>query len=211
MALSIRVRTRINDRRARAALKALAAIDAKIARKSVKDGVKRAGTKMLGRARSNAPRGKTGLFRRTLAKRDRSYGKGTRHISVVGQRYKKQFPSKSRASARRKNHGLSTGLSGQGLVTPIHLIENRTRRHTIVPKRHRGPDAWLAWIPRTVRGKNGRLRAGGKRDILFAKKVLHPGTRGTKFLRRTAQRYRAEPSSVIRRQIERDLRTVRGY
>lgn len=205
-----RIRAKLDQRSMRKTLKKIAEIDTKIAKRSVKDAVKQAGAEMLKKAKSAAPKGKTGLFRRTLGKRDRSYGRGSRHIAVVGQRFQASFPPKTQASARRKNFGLSTGLSGKGLFVPIHLIENRTRPHVIRPKKSRGPKAWLAYIPSQVRAKNGRMRTGRRRDIIFAKAVRHPGTTGTRFLKETARRNRFMPISVMRKKLESDLRALGG-
>lgn len=131
-------------------------------------------------AKNAAPKGLTGLFRRSLASVVRRYARNGAYIGLTGQQKDKRFSEKATARASRRAGGRG-GLSGSGRVVPIHLVESPTRRHVIEAKNKTGMLAF---------------RAGG--GLIVTPRVNHPGTRGTGFLRRSEKQSRAAANAAFR-------------
>jgi hypothetical protein len=172
-------------------------VDARVARAALRKGVFRAGSETVKQSKAAAPRGRTGQFRRSLAKKDIRYAATATYVSLVGQRRNRQYTSRQIASANRKTGLLSKGLSGRGKAPPIHWIEAGTKQHTINPRG--GNRLW--W--NVVRG--GVLLARPR----SAMKVTHPGHAGTDFLFRTEVRYRQQRIKTVQREMLREIVRLR--
>ncbi len=147
--------------------------------------VRAGGTVSLNKVRSNAPKGKTGLFKRSLDKNQKTYGSGA-VVSMIGQQKRKKFSDKTRDRARGKKGG---GISGKGFAPPIHLVNSATKSHRILGAK-RGLIRrlfQLAWNRRNVaRNKPIAFRVAGKRKPIFRQWANHPGTKGYGFMQTAA-------------------------
>lgn len=173
-----------------AAVKKLERFTGSVQRKVVRKGVNAGGAIQLKRARALAPKGKTGFFRRSLTKVTRSYAKRGVFVSLVGQQKKKTFSDKAIATANKRKGGSGGGISGQGKVVPIHLIENPTKPHV-----QRQSAAMRRRGRRRAARKVMVFRSGG--GTIFASKINHPGTKGAGFLKQAESSSRAAVSAAM--------------
>ncbi len=193
----MRLTTFIDQRSLNKTLKKLADVPGSVGRKALRKGVFKAGSDTLKAAKSAAPKGRTGAFRRSLARKDIRRADRGYYASLVGQNVRRVATDKQIASAKKKSGRLSGGLSGAGLYPPIHLVESRVRRHKI-----RSSGKPLAWN----RGRGGALLPGIRR----AQVVKHPGHRGTGFLNKVERAGRSQRLRTIKNEIEAELRKLRG-
>lgn len=133
----------------------------RIQKRCMSKAVRAGGALFVKAAKRNAPR-LTGLFKRSLAQRVKSYQAGKVVVSITGQ----QNTVKNRRKLRRGRGG----ISGRGDLVPIHFVEENTKPHRI-PKEGRG----MLIL---------RNRSGGR--VLVYSVVHHPGTRGQHPIRRAA-------------------------
>lgn len=172
---------------------ALQRVDARLARRALRRGVFKAGSETVKQAKAAAPRGRTGQFRRSLAKKDLRYAAQGTYVSLVGQRKGRQYTARQVASANKKTGLISKGLSGRGKAPAIHWIESGTKPHTIQPKKK--PRLW--W--NVIRG--GAILSRPR----SATRVTHPGHAGTGFLARTEIRFRATRVATVKREVIREV------
>ncbi len=128
------------------------------------------GNPFLKAARANAP-GTNKIFKRSLILLVRRYATGA--FAIIGQD-KGKVTSGAKAARKRTIRG---GISGRGDVVPIHLVENPTRAHLVQPKNKR------------------TLAFGFDADTgtsIFARSIRHPGTRGSRFVRKSAQQAQSQ-------------------
>lgn len=173
-------------------LQKLKDIPERAGRKALKRGVSKGATITLQAARGQAPKGQTGLFRRSLAKRERTY-KGSVFVAVIGQRSRsKAFSAKTIALADKRTGKLSKGLSGRGLPPSIGWIEKGTAPHPINSRK------LLSWSV-----GRGRSRFATPR---YARSVRHPGSKGQPMLLNAARSTQATRLAAIRTEVETELR-----
>jgi hypothetical protein len=132
----------------------------KIEKRCLSKAVRAGAAPLLKAARRNWPR-LTGLSKRSLDQKVKSYRGGQVVVAIVGQ----AGAVKNRKKLR-KGRG---GISGRGDIVPVHFIEEGTKPHRI-PKEGRG----MLLL---------RLPGGGK---VLVDHVQHPGTRGQHPIRRAA-------------------------
>lgn len=139
-------------------------------------------------AKANAPRA-TGLFKRSLDSKIKSYGQGRVTLAIVGQ--------KKTVTQRRKLRKGRGGISGRGDLVPVHFVEEPTRPHRI-PKEGRGP----------LRLK---LPSG---QLAVVQSVEHPGTRGQHPIRRAADSAAGTAAQAfadkLSAEVEREAETLRS-
>jgi hypothetical protein len=171
-------------------VKRLQALPDKIQKRAMSKAIRAGGNVFVKAAKRNAPRA-TGLFKRSLDQKVKSYRGGAVTISIVGQ--------KSEVKSRRKLRKGRGGISGRGQLVPIHFIEEDTRPHRI-PKEFRKTQI------KTTKEHRDRMRALGlefrkwkveRRGPLVLRlpsgqqvivdSIEHPGTRGTHPIRRAAE------------------------
>ncbi len=171
-------------------LRKLRDIPERAARKALRRGVSKGGTLALQAARATAPKGLTGLFRRSLAKREKTYS--SVFVSIVGQRARgKAFNAKTVALANKRTGALSKGLSGRGLPPSIAWIEKGTKPHAIRSRK------WMAWT--VTKGGSRRTKP------LYSRSVRHPGHRARPMLLDAARRTQPQRLAAIRNEVEREL------
>lgn len=177
-----------------ATMKKLDRFSGSVRRKIIRKAVRVGGKVHLDTAKQMAPRGTTGLFRRSMRQVVRSYAKKGVFISIVGQQKDKHFSDKAKAVAARKTGGLSGGISGTGRVVPIHLVDQPTKPHRI--------------LSNSASEKPMAFLAGG--SVRFARTVDHPGTAGHRFMERaessSRQRARAAFTEEAKRGITAEAR-----
>jgi hypothetical protein len=100
---------------------------------------------------------RTGRLKRSITQKVKTYPSGT-VVSITGQRRGSQLKDTKKIRARRG------GISGQGKVVPIHLVDQPTRGHHI-------------------HASEGRVLYLGAHWWSFS--VYHPGTRGRNFMVRS--------------------------
>lgn len=194
----VQVRVQIQQAALDATIRKLQSLPGRIGRRALRIGVEKAGSMTLSQAKSAAPRGRTGQFKRSLAKKDlRDASKGM-YTALVGQNRSKSGTARQIAAANRRTGRVSKGLSGQGFAPAIHWLNSGTKPHAI-------------------RAKNKRLMVwniGANRAVLnparAAVAVKHPGHAGTGFLTNVETRYRAQRLRTIRREAEAECRRL-GY
>ena len=146
---------------------ALNTLPKKMAKRAVRKSVNAGGGVFLKAARRNAPRA-NGTFRRSLIVKVKNYQAGS--VAIIGQN------RNAKGSAKIKRSG---GISGRGDVVPSHFIENPIKPHRLAPK------------TKTL------LRFDAGNGVVFARSVMHPGTRGQFPIRRAAQSSEREAVSVL--------------
>jgi len=137
-----------------------------IARKVVPKAVRAGGSVQLKATRQQAPK-KNRLLSRSLTMVLRRYNGAV--YAVIGQQVRKTV------NVKKLKH--SGGISGQGNVVPIHLVENPVKAHEITGS------PWLRF------NLNGRQ--------VWAKRVLHPGHSGRHFAQRAADQTRGAAEAAF--------------
>lgn len=132
----------------------------RIQKRCMSKAVRAGGALFVKAVKRNAPR-LTGLLKRSLAQRVKSYQAGKVVVSITGQQ--------NMVRNRRKLRRGRGGISGRGDLVPIHFVEENTTPHRI-PKEGRGP--------LVLRSRSGASVIVGS--------VWHPGTRGQHPIRRAA-------------------------
>lgn len=190
-----RLQVNVQQAALNATIRKLQSIPPGAGRRALRTGVFKAGSETLQQSKAFAPVGRTGQFKRSLAKKDLRYATSGTYISIVGQRSRKNrpFTPRQQASANRKTGRISKGLSGQGDAPAIHWLERGTSPHVIRARNKK----LLAW----------NIIAGNKKisPPRFAKVVQHPGHKATGFLGTVERRYRARRIQTIRKAAEAEL------
>ena len=106
--------------------------DHRIKRRIVRKAVNAACRPVVKKVRALAPK-KTGLFKRSITHIVRTYRRGGSIAGVIGQRGQRSKSTKSldRAMGAAKSHPGRGGLSGQGKVVPLHLVNSPIKPHEI--------------------------------------------------------------------------------
>ena len=188
---------RLAERDVKRAVRSLERVPPRIGRSALRKGVFKAGSDTLKDARKTAPRGRTGQFRRSLAKKDIRNARQGVYTSIVGQKKKLTNTARQAARIARNSKRVSRGLSGQGFRPSIAWIEKGTKAHIIRPRRKR----LLHWII----GKNRVVL----RNMRHAKRVRHTGHAGTGFLERTEKQGRAKRLRIVAQTIRSEVRRLR--
>jgi hypothetical protein len=178
----------------RETLAVLEELPRRIQRRAITKAVRAGGNPLLKAARRNAPR-KTGIFRRSLTSVIRTYPRTGSVVMIVGQSgASKTNRLREKIRARGSHTG---GISGRGDVVPSHFLEGDTRAHVITGARQK-----VRMVTTTAGGRR-RARSVAVGEIqgmlswtqggqIFARQVRHPGTRGTRFLARSAAETQSE-------------------
>ncbi len=140
----------------------LDAVDRKVRKRVLRRAVTAATKVVHKEARRVAPRS-NGFFRMSLRTLVRMQKNGT-VVGRVGQEKNKRFN-------RKRFKG--SNVNRRGYAARVWWIESGTKRHAILPS-----GRVLAWLT----GK----RKGRKGQTVFARKVMHPGTRGQAVLEKAA-------------------------
>jgi hypothetical protein len=143
-----------------ATIRKLGQLPFRMQKRAMAKAIRAGGNVFVKAAKRNAPRA-TGLFKRSLDQKVKSYRGGQIVVSITGQ--------KSEVKNRRKLRKGRGGISGRGDLVPIHFVEEDTKPHRI-PKEGRGPITL-------------QLPSGQRVTV---QSVQHPGTRGTHPIRRAA-------------------------
>jgi len=147
-------------------------LDKKIRRKVTRKAVNASIRPAVKAMRATAPK-QTGLFRRSLTHKVKAYKKGGVMVAIAGQRKAGSTKAFDRAALKARSDPRRGGLSGQGKVVPIWLVENRIKPH---PIKARAADDMRGGI--LVFKRYGRL--------IRTKQVNHPGRAGLRFMSRAA-------------------------
>ena len=119
-----------------------------------------------------------------------------------GKFIRRRWRRNMRKRTRRLWRSIRIVLTGSGQRRGVRVfsdephaeIEERgSRRHIILPK---------------SLGGVLRFKSGGK--VIFARRVVHPGTKGSNALKRATSVYRSGRAPLLRRQLEAAVRTNRG-
>jgi hypothetical protein len=142
-------------------------------------------------ARRLAPRA-TGLLKRSIVAKFKSYRGGAVQIEIIGQG--------SEVKNRKKLKAGRGGISGRGDIVPVHLVEEDTKPHgipkTVRLKQIKTSKEWrdaqraqglaprkYAQIRRLY--KPLAIQAGG--GVIYRGSARHPGTQGSHFLREASE------------------------
>jgi len=156
--------------------RALNSLETRVRKKVLRKSVRAGGGVILKGERKHAPRS-TGLFKRSLAQKVKSYKSGN-VVSIVGQK------KGAKITSRKKLRKGSGGISGRGQVVPIHLVDQPTRHHIIWP-----------------RNRQAILIGSGQ----FTARVRHPGTSGARFMQRTESETRTPALRAFRTKTEQEV------
>jgi hypothetical protein len=186
-------------------LRRLQAFPVKVQKKCLRSAVAAGAVPLVRAAKSASPQ-RTGIFRRSLASKLKSYQSGAVYVSIVGQADK--IRSSKKVRARRG------GISGRGGNVPIHFIENLTRPHRI-PLR----DYVLRQLETTKafrdfqrqQGKDPRVYKRVWREkplaihlpagVLFRWYAQHPGTGAQHIIRKAAETAGREAADRVERKL----------
>jgi len=136
---------------------ALNELEYKVRKKVLRKAVRAGGAVFVKSAKRNAPI-RTGRLKRSITQKVKTYRPSGTIVSVIGQLRGKQLKDTKRIKHKRG------GISGQGKVVPIHLVDQPTKRHEIFATNYE------------------YLRLGAH---WYAFSVWHPGTRGRNFMTRS--------------------------
>ena len=153
--------------------RALDELETRVRKKVLRKSVRAGGAVILKVERKHVPR-MTGLLKRSLAQKVKSYKSGN-VIAIVGQK------KGAKITARKKLRKGTGGISGRGDVVPIHLVDQPIQPHEITPTNARA------------------MRIGQDQ---FVGRVRHPGHRGRRFMWRAAGESRGPAISAFRTKTE---------
>lgn len=179
---------------ARAAAAKFDQLDAITRRKVLRKATTAASGLIRKAVKQKAPR-KTGLLRKSLGSKVKKYERGNVYTAIIGQakgiEEQKGF---SKAVARAVGHKKRGGLSGEGAVVPLWLVNNAVESHGMPGKRKekRDPSKPYVW---TV----------GSRRIYREYIRNHPGHSGSKFIERGARSSQLPASKAFRRKFKSEL------
>jgi hypothetical protein len=164
-------------------------IQKNVARKGV-----RAGTAILTKeVRRRVPRVNQNL-KQSLATKLKTYPNGV--VGLVGQDPKKALKSKLKRSG---------GISGRGKAAPIHLVENPTKRHLILPRDQTAATPDDAIAAREAKGSRKALRFILQGKPVYRFGVWHAGTKGAFFLRDSERSRRNDVQRAIEDKLLREI------
>lgn len=156
-------------------LRRLQAFPVKVQKKCLRSAVA-AGAVPLVRAAKSASQQRTGIFRRSLASKLKSYQSGAVYVSIVGQANKIRASKKVRAGRG--------GISGRGQIVPIHFVEDGIKPHVI--------------SRRSMRALGFPLSSG---QMVFRGSVQHPGHAGRHVIRKAAETAGREAADRVERKL----------
>lgn len=146
----------------------------KLRRKVTRKAVNAAARPVAKRVRSLVPK-RTGLLRRSITHVVRSYRRGGIIVAAIGQRGGRSGSTKALAAAQgraRMSRSRTGGISGQGKIVPLHLVDQPVKSHVI-----------RATVGRTMAG--GVLVFRRYNRLNWERKVEHPGHGGARFMERS--------------------------
>jgi hypothetical protein len=145
-------------------LKKLAVLPDKIQKRATVKAIRAGAAPFVKAAKRNAPQS-SGLFKRSLTSKIKSYRSGAVTLAIIGQL------KSGRITATKKLKAGRGGISGRGDLVPIHLIENDVRPHAISATMIRGKQTGGRW--------RGALRiAVPPVTLVYRRRVHHPGYTG---------------------------------
>lgn len=176
----------------------LAGLPDHVGRKLLREGTFKTGSRLTKQVKRVAPRGRTGNFHRTIAKKDLRYAKDNTYVSLVGVNRKKRATVKQTAKLISKTGFISRGLSGQGKPVPLHFIERGTAPKIIRFKPDRNSvGGYLYW--NIVRGDKRVPRRRRRYS------VRHPGSRARPFVEKTFRKHEAANTTFFVRYVNRGV------
>lgn len=178
------------------AIAALRDLNVRVATKVMQKAIRAGAEPFLTAVRRLAPI-KTGIFKRSLTKKIKTYGSSGTVVAIIGQN--KLSVRRSKAALKRTASGNFGGISGRGDLVPIHLVDNPTGAHS------------MAKNNRIFTRKGNVIKAGVVRVKIAGKWVslsrarIHPGTRGSKFVERAATSSKEEAMSATLAKLEQEV------
>jgi len=157
------------------------ALDKKVRRRVLPKVARAGGALQLKEARRTVPRVNRHLAS-SLALVIRRYAGAA--VAVIGQDTNKVPRGKKRKTAG--------GISGSGAAAPIHLVENPVRPHAIRPT------------------SATQLRFTSHGQVIYARRVQHPGHRGTSSLARAAASTQGTAQAAAERKLAEELAKEAG-
>lgn len=151
----------------------------------------------LKRARKLAPKRNRYLVK-SLEKKVRQYSEGA--SAVVGQVRGRGNQDKvvERVSKRKGHNRRSGGISGRGMVVPVHLVDQPVKRHVISPSKSArilyGKRAVMIWQVNR-----------GRQNVYSRGKVIHPGHGGRHFMEVAALNTNKEAEATMTRKLAEDV------
>lgn len=169
-------------------------IERKIKVRALKKSMNAGANPYLKTARRRAPK-QNRYLARSLAKKVKQYNTSEANVgamAVVGQTsgVKNKAAIVAKVSGRKNHQRRGGGISGRGLLVPVHLVDQPVKPHRITPRQNRivyGKRAALVW-------EYGKRRRS-KRYARGA--VRHPGHPGKQFLEVAALQARPEVESKV--------------
>lgn len=151
----------------------------KVQRRALRLAVSAGGTVLVRAVKANSPR-LTGLFRRSIAAKVKSYQGGAVVVAIAGQT--------SQVRSRKKLGPGRGGISGRGEVVPIHFLERDIKPHRIGVRRSR---ALILLIDGEV--------------LAFRKSAMHPGHRGYRMVERAAAQAGGEAQARVEEKLREEV------
>ena len=135
---------------------------------------------------------KTGLLRRSLGSKVVKYQGGVRYLAVIGQakglEKQKGF---SAAALKATSHKKRGGLSGEGVVLPLWLVNSAVSAHAMPGSKRKKRDPSKPYV----------FDAGGRRN--YRKHIPnHPGHTGAQFIERGAAAAERPTATAFRRKFK---------
>ena len=157
--------------------RAFLALDDKLKRSVTRKAVNASVRPAVKMVRKLTPRN-TGLLRRSITHRVKSYRKGGILVGVVGQRTGGSTKAFQKAAEKAKGAAGRGGLSGRGVAPPLHLVDQPVKAHKI-----KHSEAELSAFTGKEQGSLVWKQSG---RVNYAQEVDHPGTSGKRFMIKAA-------------------------
>ena len=157
--------------------RAFLALDDKLKRSVTRKAVNASVRPAVKMVRKLVPRN-TGLLRRSITHRVKSYRKGGILVGVVGQREGDMTKAFEKAAEKAKGAAGRGGLSGRGVAPPLHLVDQPVKAHKI-----KHSQAELSAFTGKDQGSLVWKQSG---RVHYKKDVEHPGTKGKGFMLKAA-------------------------
>ena len=168
------------------AVKQLKELDYKTRKKVMRKAVRAGIAPIVKAAKRNAPQ-TTGLLKRSITTKVKTYAVSGTVVGVVGQRKVKREDGRYTAAAAGGTKKLKKGrggISGRGDVVPIHLVENAVSPHSITAIRAQA------------------LAIGARMGYAYVYHVNHPGHRGRHFMDAAVRQSEGQSMRAFRDKLE---------
>ena len=171
--------------------KAFDALDAKTRRNILKKSTTAASGEIRKEVKRQTPR-KTGLLRRSIGSKVQKYQKGNLYLGVIGQAKglsgQKGF---SAAALKATTHKKRGGLSGEGVVLPLWLVNSPVQAHAMPGSKRKKRDPSKPYVFFAWGGKQYRKRIPN-----------HPGHDGARFIEKGARASERAAATAFRRKFK---------